>query len=200
MPKKRVLIPGDVVNQDFWNDGEFSKGHAFTDLYIITSDKQISVDKSFFLNRWGWSENNLDDFFDIPYIQDKFKIENLMGLISIERKNAQKLEDPEKLNLVDQAAEHILSEFNKVFGTRYRNYSVFIKNLEYWLDIYTVDEIVDAIYVAKKDEFWSDKMKPTILFRRANSAGQCDYIGDLLNKQRIGKGLQRSISPEDRTM
>lgn len=78
--------------------------------------------------------------------------------------------------------EYIYSEFNRVFGTKYKSNSIGT-NLTYWLETYSLEEIKQAIEAAKKDKFWNDKITPTILLRRKNPRGESvDYIGQLLNK------------------
>lgn len=199
MPKKRVLIPGDIIYQEFWKNPLFAR--AWTTLWVATSDRSISADTSWFLKELQFTEQQFLDFRDIDYIKNvSFKIDDLMGLISFERRSSTLTyrADPEKKNETEEFAIHILSEFNRVFGTRFKNYNSFIKNLEYWLDFYTPNDIVDAIHAAKKDEFWGDKMTPLILFRKTNKAGVCDYIGDMLNKHRVGKAFRPVIDHDDR--
>lgn len=193
MPKKRIIIPGNLIEQELWKNPKYAR--AWIELWIITSDRKISVDKSWFTKRWDFAGEELTEFFNFKYVKDKFSIKEIMGLIDVDRSNPNRKEsDPEVKGDVEDFAKHYLQEFNKVFNTRYRNYNVFIRNLEYWLDIYEPNDIIDAIHASKRDDFWNDKMKPTIMFRRKSRNGEnIDYIGDFLNSQRVGRAFQSSI-------
>ena len=89
---------------------------------------------------------------------------------------------------IKAVATEITEHFNKTFNRR-RKAKPLIKapnNLLYWLDIYTVDEIKQAVTNWQKYNWWIPREKASLLtlFRRRQKNGEpCDYIGDLLNRQ-----------------
>jgi phage replication O-like protein O len=84
----------------------------------------------------------------------------------------------------------ILNFYNHLFNKEIRTTSTFEENMDYWMTIYSLDEIKKAMEVAKKDKWWSDKLTPVKLFRKKNTQGEkVDYIGDLLNKETKEKSL-----------
>lgn len=77
-----------------------------------------------------------------------------------------------------------LDFWNEAWGTKYSAADPLKDNLEYWLGIYTSEQIRDAVMKAKTDPFWKDKIRPATLLRRKNRANESvDYIGDLLNRR-----------------
>ncbi|MEB3150035.1 MAG: replisome organizer [Sphaerospermopsis sp.] len=82
----------------------------------------------------------------------------------------------EKLSLF---VEH----FNSMFSPK-RNFKPepIEKLFKHWIGIYSLDEIKMASVLAKQDPWFKDKLTPTLMLRTKNSNGDCDYIGDLLNK------------------
>lgn len=75
----------------------------------------------------------------------------------------------------------VLDIFNSVMHTKYHNAKVWASNFQYWLTIYTLDDILRAIANIPHHPFWRDKMTPEILFRTKNPAREpVDYIGTLL--------------------
>jgi len=76
--------------------------------------------------------------------------------------------------------DEILTTYNTELGTNYKTLPY--KNIEYWLTVYTANEIKEAIANIKRNDFWKDKMKPETLFRRKDPNGnEVDRIGMLLN-------------------
>lgn len=71
--------------------------------------------------------------------------------------------------------------FNEIRNTRFKPAPNLMKNFDYWLKVYTPEEMIQAI--KRCDEgFWMDKdLSPTKLLRTRNTNGDCDYISDLLN-------------------
>ncbi len=194
MSKQRVLLPGDLIQQDFWKLTPFTHGQAFIDLFILTSSNTLTVDQSYFSKRWGWNEQNLiQEFLEHEYCKKHFdtKIEDEFYIINRKNQQQQKTPSLNREDLVDDLAGKILLHFNEKFGTGYRNAAAWLKNLEYWAGYYSEEEIMSAINRARADDFWGDKMTPIILFRRKNNKGEdTDYIGQLLNKKvRDGRNL-----------
>lgn len=75
----------------------------------------------------------------------------------------------------------ILSLFNDVTKKKFKVLDE--KAVDYWITIHPIEEIENAIRNIPSDDFWKDKMTPTILFRRKNQNGEAvDYI-DQLNKK-----------------
>jgi hypothetical protein len=78
----------------------------------------------------------------------------------------------------------VLEKFRAEIGTKMKGFpKESVNNLEYWLTIYDLEDILRAIENIKKDEFWKDKMSLVILFRQKNPKGEpVDWIGDMLRK------------------
>ncbi len=83
---------------------------------------------------------------------------------------------------LNQVAQGVVKAFNLHLKSKFKNYTSFNANLAYWLDIYTPEDIEQAIQNIKFSPFWKDKMTPVILFRRKNPQGEpVDYISQLLS-------------------
>lgn len=81
-------------------------------------------------------------------------------------------------------AQIYLDYFNLIFETKYKSLSTIKNNLEKCLEVYSMDEIKEAINKSKKSSAWiADKISsdPSLLLRQSNKAGACDYIGDILS-------------------
>lgn len=86
---------------------------------------------------------------------------------------------------LEQIAQKILDHFRVNHIGNFKTYDPFISKLDYWLGVYSLEDIQNAIVGVSKDKFWKDKMTPTILFRRKNPQGEgVDYIGDMLHVYR----------------
>jgi len=84
----------------------------------------------------------------------------------------------------DYELETLLFVFNQCFKTNYTSIETLKSNYSYWRKIYEPAQIEQSIINVSKDQFWKDKMSPTILFRQKNSnKEQVDYIGQFLNKK-----------------
>ena len=82
----------------------------------------------------------------------------------------------------------LLNYFNHHLDKKFSSIDSFSANLDYWLTIYSLDDIKKAILVAKEDKWWSDKITLVKLLRRKNTQGEkVDYIGDLINRKIIKK-------------
>lgn len=88
----------------------------------------------------------------------------------------------EKVDKKIEEAEKILKGYNKYFSKSFKSVKVWYDNYLYWRGIYSYKEIAQAIINAKEDPWWRDKLTLEKLFRTRNKNGECDYIGDLLNK------------------
>jgi len=78
--------------------------------------------------------------------------------------------------------EKWLEYFNKICKTSYRSIKPIVKNFNYWHEIYSIPEMEIVIQLAQVDDWYKDKLTPTLLLRTKNKNGECDYIGELLNK------------------
>ena len=85
---------------------------------------------------------------------------------------------------LDDKAKWVIDTYNQIFGKRLKVYKAIKANLAYWLDAgYSANDIKKALEIAKYDEYWSDKITPTILLRQKNTRGEeVDYIGSFLAK------------------
>lgn len=79
--------------------------------------------------------------------------------------------------------EKFLEVWNETFKTAYRSPKQFQSNLEYWLTIYPLEDILKAVAVVPKHDFWGSRnMTPELFLRRRNPSGEpVDRIGEMLN-------------------
>ena len=77
--------------------------------------------------------------------------------------------------------EEILKKFNETFNKGFK--TIDDKNFNYWMTVYSKEEVCEAISAAAKDDYWKDIITPTILFRTKDDKGAVDRIGDFLNKR-----------------
>jgi len=78
-----------------------------------------------------------------------------------------------------------LTRWNEAHKTKYTAWKPISENLEYWLEQYTPEQILQAVKNLALDDFWKDKMTPTIFLRQKNRHGEAvDYIGQLSQKKR----------------
>ena len=90
----------------------------------------------------------------------------------------------------DKEVKEILNFYNETFSKNFKTAVGWKKNFEFWLTHYNLDEIKTAIRNLNHPNWWANKPKNgepaelaklDFLFRRSNSKGDCDYIGELLN-------------------
>lgn len=75
--------------------------------------------------------------------------------------------------------QKINEQHNAVFKSKLTTTVPLVKNWQYWRTMYSLDDVFKAIEAAKKDEYWGQRMTPTILLRRKNPRGEdVDYIGE----------------------
>lgn len=81
------------------------------------------------------------------------------------------------------AGSELLKNYNRIFKKELKSTVSWEKNLAEWLNVYSVSDLVRALELAKKDQFWGNVMTPEKLLRRKNPRGEdCDHIADLLSK------------------
>jgi DNA-binding transcriptional regulator GbsR (MarR family) len=79
--------------------------------------------------------------------------------------------------------QKFLDEYNTTLHRKTKSMEGWKKNAEFWLTVYSEEDILAAIREIPRDPFWKDKMDLTILFRRKNPQGESvDYIQKLLDK------------------
>lgn len=108
-------------------------------------------------------------------------IEKVQGLAVKNEKSARanKTRQIDNINII---LLEIISYWNEVFTTRYQSITPLVDNVSYWLEEYTLAQIKEAIKNIPQHDYWSDKMTPTIFFRRMNPRREkVDYIGEMLN-------------------
>lgn len=104
---------------------------------------------------------------------------------------------------VEEAAKNIIGHFNDTYGTRYKtNSRSYQKNLEYWLEEYTVDEIKQAITNAKYDQYWAPIFKKggqalELLLRKEKAK---TGFGEVEKVDRIGQFLNTKVPTEVRPL
>jgi hypothetical protein len=91
----------------------------------------------------------------------------------------------------------VLETFNLTYKTNYKSFKGFSDNLDQWLEVYSLEEIKLAIQRSSQDEYWKNKLDPTILFRQKNPRGEkVDYIGKFLNIKTEKESLVSSVINE----
>lgn len=90
--------------------------------------------------------------------------------------------DTEQDQLIVQAND-LMAYFSKRRGKTAKSYAGWIKNFKYWITDggYTVKDIKRAIDALDTGKFFANDADLTLLFRKSNKQGDCDYIGQLLN-------------------
>lgn len=93
-----------------------------------------------------------------------------------------------KKSVIRIEVKNILEYFNQVFEKHYKTTTAWEINASKWLDIYSLDEIKNAI-ANWKERGWiwempKGKENLELLFRTSNKSGPCDYIGQLLNSKK----------------
>ncbi len=204
--KSRVTLPTTIIEQDFWKEEAHSKCKILLELFIYTTDSNISVPMSYLEKKYGLSEKAIIEFFNHPFLKKHFTIskEDLMGLHEIKRKGKSVVtpQEEEDLTKAIELGKLIINKFNEEFGTNYKDKHAegIAKNVLYWMDFYSEKEMLESISRARRDAFWCDKMTPILLCRRRNPKGEdVDYMGNLLNKKRrlqqetaIGRAVELS--------
>jgi len=100
-----------------------------------------------------------------------------------EYKNVKKKRYTDKNFSLKEVSEKLIQAFNLHLKRKFKLSSGLLPNIEYWLETYEPKEIEEAIKNIEYDDFWKDKMTPTILFRKKNPQGEpVDYISQLLVK------------------
>jgi hypothetical protein len=95
------------------------------------------------------------------------------------------------------SALKVLEKWNEVFETNFKSPRSIRSNLGYWLEVYELDQILEAIERIQYHKFWRDKMNPTTFLRRKNPRGEdVDYIGTMLNETKIPKKIEMSWDDE----
>lgn len=88
---------------------------------------------------------------------------------------------------IQKNAKIILETFNQTFNKDLKSNHSWIKNLEYWLQTYSLDEILKVIPKLNHPSWWAkDKPSLELLFRLKNKNGDCNYIQQLLDLPEIG--------------
>lgn len=93
--------------------------------------------------------------------------------------------------LVEQQAVELVDHFQKEFGRKGGGPKVTSKNLPYWLEEYSLEEIKQAITNAAKDDWWKDKLTLEMLLRKrkptieGESQEYVDRIGKFLTEAEI---------------
>jgi len=92
----------------------------------------------------------------------------------------------------DEELETLIFVFNESFKTNYSSLESLKNNYTHWRKTYDPAQIEQAIINVSKDQFWKNKMTPTILFRQKNSNKEnVDYIGQFLNLKKESTQLDQ---------
>jgi hypothetical protein len=84
----------------------------------------------------------------------------------------------ERKKEIIQEAESLIEIFNYIWGTNYRSHRSWLNNFKKWREVYSLEDIKQAIENAKADPWWKDKLDLDKLLRTHE-----DRIGQLLNRK-----------------
>ena len=86
-------------------------------------------------------------------------------------------------NELDTQAREVMAYYAKRRNKVVKSYAGWIDNFKYWITEggYTVVDIKRAIDALETGRFWAKDADLTLIFRRSNKQGKCDYICELLN-------------------
>lgn len=83
---------------------------------------------------------------------------------------------------LEQVGQHVLEVFAQQELRTHKTTDPFIKHLEHWLTIYSLNEIDDAMSCMSGKGWWCKDPDPTMLFRlKGRDQHPVDYIGELLH-------------------
>jgi hypothetical protein len=128
--------------------------------------------------RWSNRENNSK------------AISNAIAKPLAKNSNKRKEKETKQNEIKENEIKEILNFYNETFSKNFKTAVGWEKNFEFWLTHYNLDEIKTAIRNLNHPNWWANKPKNgepaelaklDFLFRRSNSKGDCDYIGELLN-------------------
>jgi hypothetical protein len=149
----------------------------------------------------GWSESKA--WTVLNRLQKKGKVKQkskqdgggVLICSALEKKTKPK---QEKKQHIPGEIDQFLVVYNDLYKTAFRSVEPFRGNFDHWRRAYSLDEMVEALAYSVEDEFWKDKMTPTILFRRLGRDGYpVDRIGELITRGRMKKKPTREIRTGD---
>jgi DNA-binding transcriptional regulator YhcF (GntR family) len=92
-------------------------------------------------------------------------------------------------------SKKVLEFFNLTFNKNLKSSISWEDNANYWLNVYSLDEIKQAISRLNHPKWWAkDKLSLEFLFKKENSKGKCDYIQQLLDLEEIKEN--KPIEPQ----
>jgi hypothetical protein len=165
----------------------WANNQYFADLYNVSKisvSKWISslVEYGFIKIEIDSSDGNKRKIYIIP-IKEKFNRVLKKSLRPIKEKfnHNNTYNNKKKTNIY--IYQKFLDEYNTTLHRKTKSMEGWKKNAEFWLTVYSEEDILAAIREIPRDPFWKDKMDLTILFRRKNPQGESvDYIQKLLDK------------------
>jgi len=183
----KIVLPKSLFQSSFWEEDKFTKGQAFIDIYALTSNNNLTIDINFLINRWQWEKETVLEFFELKDVKKYISFKDMGILFEIKRKNGATVNRKKDLTDAEKLAEKVVDTFNKEFNKRYKKLQApDIRNLDYWMETYTEEEILESVKKSKAHHFWQDKIKPQIYFRKKNTNGDpVDYIGEFLNYKSV---------------
>lgn len=120
----------------------------------------------------------------IPLPRGIYTPRNKKSEIRNKKQGDKSVREGDEKNPLNNSAQQVLRKWNEVFGTRFSNTATIADNLAFWLNSYSLEEILLAVENAKTHPFWRDKITPTVMFRQRNPRGESvDYVGEMLSQQ-----------------
>lgn len=157
-------------------------------LWVIYSPKQGFGEGKEFLHvndfeRHQTLRGDRPDFRFPPYGYQPVNQRSTSGVLNVTERNITKRNVTE----LNKSAKAYLEFWNQTMGTHGKSIRALVDNLEYWLQDYTIEDILGAVKVVPRHHFWRDKMTPEIMLRRKNPRQEAvNYIGEMLNYRKPG--------------
>lgn len=130
-----------------------------------------------------------------PYIDknERMKEQEYIYKNKLSKEEKEKIQENLKGKTLEEVGELTIKAFNFYLGTKYKDSKSFLKNMEKWLAIYTLEDIENAIKQIKYDSYWGtggkgeNGMTPVVFFRHSNGINEVNWIDTLLNSKKERK-------------
>lgn len=154
---------------------------------IYTPEKGYGEGKEFLhvndFERHQTLRGDRPDFRFPPYGNQAVNQRSTSGVLNVTERNVTERNITKRNRTeVQKSAKQYLEYWNQTMGTKNKSIRALLDNLEYWLQDYKLEEILEAVKIVPKHTFWRDKMTPEIMLRRKNLRQEAvNYIDEMLN-------------------
>lgn len=188
-----------------YKDGQISiRGN-----FVLIKRGQIGWSELTMARRWRWSKNKVRRFLkwletEQQIVQQKDRyLTTIITILNYEtyqndtaddtaerqqtihKQEVKKEKKENKETIHSEEYGKFIEYWNKIFDRDFKATPSLLPYFIHWRQTYSMKEIGVAIKNAKSDDYWSDKITPTIFLRKKNPQGEpVDYIGRFINKER----------------